>query len=137
MSQPQESPPVVVAYVPNQHGRAALEHGIAEARLRNARLLVANSAGSDAFADASRLGEEDEARLRTELEAAGVPFEIHQLGSQRSPSEHVIDLAESVGASVLVIGLRRRSRVGKLVMGSNAQRILLDSTVPVLAVKAP
>ena len=43
-------------------------------------------------------------------------------------------LAEKHGATRLVIGLRRRSAVGKLVLGSVSQRILLDATVPVLAV---
>jgi nucleotide-binding universal stress UspA family protein len=38
---------------------------------------------------------------------------------------------------VLVIGIRHRSAVGKLLMGSAAQRILLDVDCPVLAVKTP
>jgi nucleotide-binding universal stress UspA family protein len=128
--------PVVVGFVPNPQGRAALQHGLTEARLRGTGVVVANSAGSDGFADAKRVGEEDLATLQDELAASGVPFEVRRLGSQRSPSEHLVELAEEVGASLLVIGLRHRSLVGKLIMGSNAQRILLDATVPVLAVKA-
>jgi nucleotide-binding universal stress UspA family protein len=48
----------------------------------------------------------------------------------------LVNVAEEVGADFLVIGLRRRTPVGKLILGSDAQRILLDATCPVLAVKA-
>jgi nucleotide-binding universal stress UspA family protein len=50
-------------------------------------------------------------------------------------AEEVLRVADEVGASVIVIGLRRRSAVGKLLMGSSAQRILLDAQRPVLAVR--
>ena len=52
------------------------------------------------------------------------------------PAEDLISIAERVAAELIVIGLRRRSPVGKLILGSNAQRILLDAHCPVLAVKA-
>jgi len=130
------SPTVVVGFIPNEQGQTALEHGIAEARLRGGRLLVINSAGTDAFADARRAGEEDLTGLRTQLEAAGIEYEIRQPGSQQSPSETLVEVAEEVDAALIVIGLRHRSLVGKLIMGSNAQRILLDAPCPVLAVKA-
>ena len=52
------------------------------------------------------------------------------------PAEDLINVAEEVSADLIVIGLRRRSPVGKLILGTNAQRILLDAPCPVLAVKA-
>ena len=72
--------------------------------------------------------------LEAELEASGVPHEVRQpMGSD--VGDQVLALAEEVDASLIVIGLRRRSPVGKLIMGSVAQRILMGAHCPVLAVK--
>ena len=38
---------------------------------------------------------------------------------------------------MIVIGMRHRRPVGKLIMGSTAQRILLDAPCRVIAVKPP
>ncbi len=61
---------------------------------------------------------------------------MRQLVRGLEPAEDLIGVAEEVGADFIVIGLRRRTPVGKLILGSNAQRILLDAPCPVLAVKA-
>ena len=50
--------------------------------------------------------------------------------------EDLIAVATELSAELIVIGLRRRTPVGKLILGSNAQRILLDAPCPVLAVKS-
>lgn len=130
---------VVVGYVPKPEGEAALAAGISEARLRGSKLLVVNShrGGREFDGDKARAAEDDMASVRAQLEESGIEHEIRQLVRGFEPAEDLISLAEANGAELLVIGLRRRSPVGKLILGSNAQRVLLDASCPVLAVKAP
>jgi nucleotide-binding universal stress UspA family protein len=65
-----------------------------------------------------------------------VPHEVRDARDAQDPADEVLRAAESTDAEFIVIGLRRRSPVGKLLLGSNAQRVLLDAACPVLAVKA-
>lgn len=129
---------VVVGYVPKPEGEAALARGIAEAKLRGARVVVVNShrGGNEFDGDAAARAERELARIRDRLEESGVEHEVRQLVRGFEPAEDLIGIAEDAGAELIVIGLRRRSPVGKLILGSNAQRILLDARCPVLAVKA-
>jgi nucleotide-binding universal stress UspA family protein len=75
--------------------------------------------------------------VHTLLHDTGVEHEVRQLVRGSDPSDDLIAVAEEVDADLIVIGLRRRTPVGKLILGSNAQQVLLDATCPVLAVKAP
>jgi nucleotide-binding universal stress UspA family protein len=129
---------VVVGDVPKPEGEAALHSGISEAKLRNAKIVVVNShrGGSEFDADASVKAEADMERIRGLLGDSGVEHEVRQLVRGFEPSEDLISIADAADAELIVIGLRRRSPVGKLILGSNAQRILLDAKCPVLAVKA-
>jgi len=128
---------VVVGYVAKPEGEAAVEQGIAEARLRNATLIVVNShRGGREFDDETSVqSEQDLSELEAKLAASGLPYELRQLVRGFEPAEDLIGIAESSDAELIVIGLRRRTPVGKLILGSNAQRILLDAHCPVLAVK--
>lgn len=129
---------VVVGFVPTNEGRAALRRAAEEARTRGTRLVVINSnrGGKDlTTVDAERYDTEL-ATVRRELSEAGIEHEVRQLVRGQEPAEDLIAVAEEVGAEVIVIGLRRRTPVGKLILGSHAQRILLDAPCPVLAVKA-
>jgi len=129
---------VVVGYVPKPEGEAALTAAIAEAKLRGGKLVVVNShrGGVDFDHDKANAAEQEMAAVKARLEEAGVEYDIRQLVRGFEPAEDLISLAEANQAELLVIGLRRRSPVGKLILGSNAQRILLDAHCPVLAVKA-
>ena len=129
---------IVVGYVPKPEGEAALARAIEEAKLRGDTLVVVNSArgGGDYDGEDARRDDEQMASVRAKLEASGVEFDLRQLVRGFEPAEDLIGIAEANAADLIVIGLRRRSPVGKLILGSNAQRILLDAQCAVLAVKA-
>ncbi len=114
---------VVVGYAGTDEGRAALERAVAEAGQRGTSLRVVDT-GREPLAP----GE-----LDAELASAGVEFEAVAPAAVRDAADEVIAAAE--GAELVVIGLRRRSAVGKLILGANATRILLESPCPVLTVK--
>ena len=124
-SGPESSTVIVVGYSAAAEGRAALNRAVTEAQLRSSRLLVVQI--SD---------DVQPAELQAQLAASGVSFEVRDAADALDPAEELLAAAESSAAEFIVIGLRRRSPVGKLLLGSNAQRILLDAACPVLAVKA-
>lgn len=129
---------IVVGYVPKPEGDAALDSAIEEARRRAARLVVVNShrGGRDLDRDDALRVERQLIEVRERLQAAGVEHELRQLVRGMDAADDLVNVAEEERAELIVIGLRRRSPVGKLILGSNAQRVLLDSSAPVLAVKS-
>lgn len=129
---------IVVGYVPKPEGRAALRRAAEEAKLRDMRLVVVNShrGGREFDRDDAIESEAQLDEVRSTLQAAGVEHEVRQLVRGLDPADDLVNVANEVDADIIVIGLRRRSPVGKLILGSNAQRVLLDAPCPVLAVKA-
>jgi len=129
---------IVVGYVPRAEGRAALRRAAEEARLRSTKLIVINSnRGGGHLDDEDAVEHERElTQVRAELDAEGIEHEVRQLVRGLDPAEDLIAVATETEADFIVIGLRRRTPVGKLILGSNAQRILLEAPCPVLAVKA-
>ncbi len=128
---------VVVGHVATPEGEAALSRAVEEVRLREARLVVVIShrGGRDLDENEAHQLEARDAELVTRLESSGIDFEVRTLVRGFEPAEDLISIAETTDAELIVIGLRRRSPVGKLLLGSNAQRILLDAPCAVLAVK--
>ena len=126
---------VVVGYVPTREGETALDHAVGEARSRGARLVVVNTSRGDALVDERYVDDDQLATLRAKLADSGVDHELVHTRRGRDASVEILAVAEERRAQLVVIGLRRRSPVGKLLLGSTAQRVLLDAPCPVLAVK--
>ena len=128
---------VVVGWVNSSEGKAAVEAAVDEVRRRNGRLVVVHSSrGGDEDARTVVQNRDALEDLRARLGQDGLEVTVRDFARGKDPAEDLIDVADTEGAVLIVIGLRRRSPVGKLLMGSNAQEILLRADCPVLAVKA-
>jgi nucleotide-binding universal stress UspA family protein len=126
---------VLVGYLPTAEGEAAFAAALGEAVRRSESLLLINSPRGGAPVSADAAAPEDLAALAVRASEAGVSLEIRQPSYTGELSEALLTAADEADASVIVIGLRRRSPVGKLFLGSAAQQILLNATRPVLTVK--
>ena len=125
---------IVVGYTADPFGHAALEHGIAEAKLRGAGLLVINATSGESYVDARFAGENEVHDVQARLAECEVPYELVQpVGVD--PADELLAAMERGDAQLLVVGIRHRNPVGKLLMGSVAQKLILEWPKPVLAVK--
>lgn len=127
---------ILVGYVPTPVGEAAVQAAIAEAKLRGEDLLIVNSPRDGALVDKSVASDADLERVVGDAGRAGVRVTVLRPPHRDDLAEEILELAQEHQASIIVIGLRHRSQVGKFIMGSHAQRILLQADRPVLAVKA-
>jgi nucleotide-binding universal stress UspA family protein len=127
---------IVVGWTPDEFGEAALRRALEEATLREGRVVVVNATRGDALVDERYADDEQVAALATELGGAGIEVDVRRsMGAD--VGDQVLAVASDVAADLIVIGLRRRTPVGKLLMGSVAQRVLLGAECAVLAVKPP
>ncbi|MGP9693683.1 universal stress protein [Brachybacterium sp. AOP25-B2-12] len=124
---------VVVAYAPSPQGRAALAAGIRAARRRRTGLVVASHAYSDP--DGGRAtSPREEVLSQLGDDAADLLVEV-RISDAEDVAQFLLDTAEDVTATTIVIGLRGSSPMGKLNLGATARRVVLAATCPVLAVK--
>lgn len=120
---------ILVAYAAAPEGREALTEGIKEAHFRKSDLLIVNTGRGN-----HDLEDQEMRDLESQLSAAGLNLTVES-SVLADPGDAVIQIAQDRNVEMIVIGLRHRSMVGKLLLGSTVQRILLDATCPVLAVR--
>jgi nucleotide-binding universal stress UspA family protein len=129
---------VVVAHQVSPTSRAALVQGIKEATFRDTDLIVLHVVESlDADRrEAYRLGVADEIE-KIVGQDPGVPWELRLSIAGPDLADALLGLVGEIDADLLVIGARRRSPVGKAILGSVAQTLILEANLPVLVVKTP
>ncbi|EYR63402.1 universal stress protein UspA [Actinotalea ferrariae CF5-4] len=127
---------IIVGYTPTPEGEAALEHSLKEAHNHGDELLVVNVSSRSDPPDTTFATDTELDAVRARLEGEGIRYSLRQLVRGKDPAEEILGLAKELDVRGIVIGVRHRTPVGKLLLGSNSQRILLEATCPVIAVKA-
>ena len=127
---------ILVAYVPRPEGQAALDKGIEIATRNKERLFVVNASPGGSAEEPWRANAPDIDRVEKLLAKSGLDATFKQFVRGNTTVEEIEEMVGLHQVSMVVIGLRRRSTVGKLLLGSVAQDILLTISCPVLAVKA-
>jgi nucleotide-binding universal stress UspA family protein len=125
---------VVIGYVPNQYGEAALHLGLQEAAARQLRVIVVNASPGDGSMDKKFVTERALNDLDERLTATGVDHRVHQSVGV-DVADEIVRVAEQNHAELVVIGIRTRPRDGKVLMGSVAQTVIMDAPCPVLTVR--
>ena len=130
---------ILVGYKPTPEGIAALDMAKQIAGQRQAELVIfqhvpllsgeGKGAETPAVRDALR-------SLEAGVRAEGVECRSSWSLGAGPGGRALLDSARDEEPDLLIIGIRRRSRVGKAILGSDAQSVLLGAEVPVLAVKS-
>ena len=126
---------IVVGYVPTPEGEAALIRAGEEARMREEKLVVVSSTRGEsgvgpAYPQTSALS-----RMVADIKGEGVDVEVQHKEQARDAADEILAAAEAAGASLVVVGLKKRSAVGKLMLGSTAQTVMLGAKCSVLGVR--
>jgi nucleotide-binding universal stress UspA family protein len=124
---------VVVGYVRTPEGEAALAAAVEQLR-EGERLIVVNKPEPGEL-DGEFSAEQDSDALHNNLAEQGVDAEVVNLYADDEPAALIVEQATVHAARLIVIGLRRRSPVGKILLGSTAQSVLFDAPCPVLSVR--
>jgi nucleotide-binding universal stress UspA family protein len=126
---------IVVGYVPTPEGEAALARAGEEARLRTEKLVVVSSTRGESGVGPTYPQTGALMRLVADLKADGVDVEVQHRERSGDAADDILSAVDAEKASLVVVGLKKRSAVGKLVLGSTAQTVMLRAHCSVLGVR--
>lgn len=127
---------VLVAFVPGFVGLPAVAAAIELARLRGepihlrSHVRVTDSSANEAVAGLIDAIGKAEDRVRSH----GIEVASEWTVGTNLFSTEILRTVEEIDVSLVVVAYRPRSLVGKIILGSHLQDIILNSTCPVLAI---
>ena len=128
---------ILVGYEESRVAEAALKVALKHARAFGAELFIVTSLdqGHDLARDDIEAVEDKLDKLKIIHKIDDIHCEIHAIVSLLTPGEDLIEFAQDHDIDEIVIGIKKRSKVGKLVFGSNAQYVLLEADCKVVTVR--
>lgn len=123
---------ILLAYVPSATSEAALDYTLSEAKTRGASVLVL---ASQTGAPAKASGVTDTRPLTERLAESGVEFELRTVPKREDPADDILRTVEAGGIDLVVLGIRKRTPIGKIILGSTSQRVIMEAPCPVVCVK--
>jgi len=126
---------IMVGYNGSEPSNAAVELAVLRAKAIGAELIIVNCMDEDVVAENIERKEEVLEQVCSQVKGKGVHCEQHLLIRGASAEEDFVNYALERGADEIVIGVRKRSKVGKMVFGSFAQFVILNAHCPVTTVK--
>ena len=129
---------ILVGYDGSNVAREALELAKKRAKVWGAKIDVVNCMAQNReleYEDIRKVEQKLDDEVRHILNSEKIPYETHLVVSGRESGEDLVQFAEENKVDEIIIGIRKRSKVGKLVFGSTAQYVILNSPFPVVSIK--
>ena len=128
---------IMVGYDRSNVAKEALEIAKKHAKAFDAKVHVLTSLARSPEMEREDIqkAEHELENVRIQVEESGISCTTHAIVSSQSPGEDLVQFAQENDIGEIVIGVKRRSKVGKLLFGSNAQYVILQAPCPVVAVK--
>jgi len=128
---------MLVAYDGSNSALNALKTAVSHAKVFQATVCVVASLYGEKEDSKEKIEEVEEQLKKAEalVKKEGIPCEGHMLIRGMVPGEDILRFAEKQRVDQIYIGIKHRSKVGKLLFGSNAQHVILNAPCPVVSVR--
>ncbi|MDZ7667571.1 MAG: universal stress protein [Desulfotignum sp.] len=127
---------LLVAYDKNTSTSKVLDKALKRAKESSAYVYLVRTCDSDMKEREVRELEHRLNEIREEVfKKHGIDSEVHILIRGLSPGEDIVQYAYEKDVDEIIIGIKKRSKVEKMVFGSTAQYVILEAHCPVLTVK--
>ena len=128
---------ILVAYKDTKESQLALELAKTHSRYFDAEILLVSSSEGGKGEDPEEISKMtiQLEEIKTALNQEGLSCEVTQLARGLSPGEDIVFFADENNVDMIYVGVQKKSRTSKLLLGSTAQYIILKASCPVISVK--